>query len=282
MKTSGKSEKDDLTVLVFKNNSSARTFAVPSHWISQFGLITGLVISLAILSFFIAIRSYWLNSQNHSAGNPAYLMELEQKIAQFESAKKALEQPPQQNSAPANPLTQTENGAAPQTSQPPQANPQNTTAAVNSTTIFSALPPSALPALPTTEVPISITEPKIYWRGRTLKVQFFIQYSKEDKGNQQGRILLLARGAETLLTYPAGILNTEPGSSLLAPEKGEYFSVSRIREVKADFGPMKSPNTLQQVEVFIVNVEGKLLVHQFLTPETHPAPTETKAENEDN
>jgi len=77
------------------------------------------------------------------------------------------------------------------------------------------------------------------------------------------------------------VLNPSDSSSLIAPDKGEYFSVSRMREVKAEFGPMKSSSELKTVEVFLFSGQGGLLIHQTLTPSAAPPAGKKTNEKED-
>lgn len=275
---------DDLTVLVFKDNSTARTYRVPLNWISNLGIIAGTVGGLAVLGVFLTTKFYLAERQALKVANPAYVQDLEQEIASLRSTK-ALLQLQLQNGTQVAPQVQTSavpvaaaSAAAPAptvtvTVTPVASAQTKTTQAAAPAFGFSALPAGVQAPPAPNDSAIAIYDPHVQWHGRTLTVQFFIQYVKEDKGNQQGRIILLARGGDTLLAYPSGVLNSSDSSSLVAPEKGEYFSVSRIREVKADFGPMKSNAALKDVEVFLFGNEGRLLVHQILTPTANaPAP----------
>ena len=279
--------KSDLTVLVFKDNSSARTFRVPIQWISRFGLIIGVTSAIACLGVFLSLKYYLAARRAIRTADPAYVQDLETEIASLHAANA-------QSATRSQLPISTDNKSSQTSTTAVEANPVPTvtvtvtppageTSATASTLAFSALPGSIL-ALPPGEVPINIYDPHVNWAGRTLKVQFFIQYAREDRGNQQGRIILLARGADTVLAYPAGVLNTEQSQALLAPEKGEYFSVSRIREVRADFGPMKSRTALKNVEVFLFSTDGKLLLHQILVPQEDASapPAEKDTGNQDN
>jgi hypothetical protein len=247
-------QSDDLTVLVFKDNSVARTFQVPLSWISRLGLIVGIVAAIAVLGIFLSTRFYFLARQASKSGDPSYVQALEsensdlkanlkqaqltashaQPLAQVAESKEATAPVPTVTVT----VTATPAAVVAQTATPAQTSIMSAGAGPG----FTALPSNITPAF--TDSPISIYEPQVKWSGRsssaTLKVQFFIQYTREDKGNQQGRIILLARGPQTVLSYPLGVLNDPDSSSLIAPDKGEYFSVSHVREVKTDFGPFKS------------------------------------------
>jgi hypothetical protein len=272
---------DELTVMVFKDNSAARTFKVSLSWISKLGLVIGVVTAVAVLGVFLSTRFYLTARQASKSGDPAYVQALETENSSLKtSLKQAQTQVAAVPVATQAPVAQTAPSApAPTvtvtvTAAPAAANAPVATAPLVSTALgpgFSALPSSITPDFAGSS--ISIYEPKVKWSGKTLKVQFFIQYNKEDKGNQQGRIILIARGPQTLSSYPADIFTSGDSPALIAPEKGEYFSVSRIREVKADFGPAKTTRDFTAVEVFLLSTDQKLLVHQILkAPEQPVAP----------
>jgi len=284
-------KNDDLTVLVFKDNSVARTFRVPLHWISRLGLTVGILTAVAVLGVFLSGRFYWSARQSAKSADLGYLQQLEHENSDLRSNLKTAQSQVTQAQTQAQSQTQapavTQNGpAAPiptvtvtvtpavehaaEPQKPVIQAPVAATVIGTAGPVFSALPSSITADLTTS--PITLYEPKVKWINHTLKVNFFIQYTKEDKGNQQGRIILLARGPETVMAYPNGIFNPGGQPSLIDPQHGEYFSVSRIREVKADF---KSANVLNEVEIILLSTDGKLLVHEFLKPEivkAEPAP----------
>jgi hypothetical protein len=267
-------KNDDLTVLVFKDNSVARTFRVPLLWISRLGLTVGILTGIAILGVFLSGRFYWSARQSAKSGDVGYLQQLEHENSDLRTSLKQAQNQTQaqtsvatHNVSPAPTVTVTVTPAAEHAAEP-QTPAHAASEAVIGTSgpVFSALPSSITSDL--TNSPITLYEPKVNWTNHTLKVDFFIQYTKEDRGNQQGRIILLARGPETIMAYPLGIFNAGGQPALIDPQHGEYFSVSRIREVKADF---KSANMLNELEVILLSTEGKLLVHQFLKPEISAA-----------
>jgi hypothetical protein len=275
-------KNDDLTVLVFKDNSVARTFRVPLHWISRLGLTVGILTAIAVLGVFLSGRFYWSARQSAKSADLGYLQQLEHENSDLRSNLKQAQSLSQNQAtavtqnAPAAPIptvTVTVTPAVEHAAEPQKPLVQAPVAATIIGTagpVFSALPSSITADL--TNSPITLYEPHVKWINHTLKVNFFIQYTKEDKGNQQGRIILLARGPETVMAYPTGIFNPGGQPSLIDPQHGEYFSVSRIREVKADF---KSANLLNEVEIILLSTDGKLLVHEFLKPEiskAEPAP----------
>ena len=112
--------------------------------------------------------------------------------------------------------------------------------------------------------PIQISQPKISVSGRTVRAKFAFQYVADDQGSQQGRFVLLARGADSVHVYPEGALGTGTAGSLILPDKGEYFSVSRYREVNAEFSVGAHGSMPSSIEVFVFTPDGKLYMHQTL------------------
>ena len=97
-------------------------------------------------------------------------------------------------------------------------------------------------------------------RGKTLKVGFEIQYTAEDGGNQQGRIVIVAVTEDQALSYPKGIIK----NTKLMIEKGEFFSVSRYREVRAELGPIPAGQTVKSVEILIYKLSGEPLLRKTI------------------
>jgi hypothetical protein len=102
-------------------------------------------------------------------------------------------------------------------------------------------------------------------------VRSAIQYIADDGGNQQGRIVILARGPDTLMAYPKGVLDTNQAKSLINPLRGEFFSVSRMRPIQADFGPLDADDTFTEVTVMILSQAGKLLYEEKVGVPARPA-----------
>jgi hypothetical protein len=109
--------------------------------------------------------------------------------------------------------------------------------------------------------------------GRSLKVSFNIQYTGTDHGSQQGRIIVMARGPNAVMSYPEGVFGRAGGESLIETDHGEYFSVSRFREVKATFPEIRGGATgqIQEVEILILSLDGQLLFYQKLPAAQAPA-----------
>jgi hypothetical protein len=109
-------------------------------------------------------------------------------------------------------------------------------------------------------LPIQIDRPQASWRGRNLHVTFNIQYVKDDGGNQQGRILILAQGQDRILAYPDNLFAPGAQGAVGNWQKGEYFSVSRFRAVQADLGSFDKRDSVETVEALLVDSQGNLLM----------------------
>lgn len=251
---------DKVTVLVFKDNYAARTFQIPLSWISRFGIFLGVFAAVTTVSVFTAAKYYQIAAKT----DPSRVQDLEQEITDLRANLKKAESRPSELIAASTPRA----AASPilissQGSHPKSGIPSSAPLTPSGTPFFTEFPANISNSIPDpSTLAFSIRPPKTQWRGKTLRVQFALQYTKQDQGNQQGRILILARGPETLLTYPSGVLNPTGTENLINPMNGEFFSVSRFREVKADFGPVANQKTLNEIEIYIFNKEGQILAYQ--------------------
>lgn len=264
--------RDQLTVLVFKDNLSPRTFLVRLSWLTRLGVVLGLIALVTATSITLATRFYLKMRQ----GDPARALDLEHQLSELKLAYQSLEnrkpevapeaaQTPVAAATPAVTVTVT---AAPEAATPEGA---KTVVSGGKPYLFSALPSGTQMVPDSANIPIVIDTPKASWSGRMLRVKFNIQYVREDRGTQQGRIVMLARGPETLLVHPPGAFARAGSDSLLAPGQGEYFSVSRFREVKAEFGPVRSTEDIRDVEILLLNSAGQVMIQRTAQPEAAPA-----------
>jgi hypothetical protein len=276
---------ENVTVLVFKDNYASRTFNIPLHWVSRLGILLGLMIGVTTLSTFAAIKYYRVASK----ADLNHVQDLEQEIIDLRTNLKANE-----NKSPetGTPLASAPNPAPMTPSAPRLSVTSGSGTATPAGSVFTSFSPSfqfQLPDLAT--LPFVLQPPKVNWHGKTLRVRFALQYVKKDQGTQEGKILILARGPETLMSYPAGTMAPIGAEYLFAHEKGEPFAVSRFREVKADFGPLKSTSSIHEIEILITSTQGQLLVYKKVpvskpvssehqqAPSTHPTDAETPTES---
>ena len=252
---------DQIRVLLFKDNLAARTFEVPLHWISWVGTLLGLLVFFSVCSIFIAAKYYWLSQRS----SPSHAEELESEISLLKNSLSDLEK--KLNS----PQTQG-------TSQPSTSGETLSNATLDSLNYLGFPQTARLNAPDPSTLSFSVRNPKAYWSGSNLKVRLSLQYTKGDEGNQQGYIVILAKGSDGIDAYPSGVLDISQKKILIDITKGESFSVSRFREVKADFLGIRqrakitgSTSTTssndKSVEVYIFDKELQLLSLVPLTPE---------------
>ena len=253
-----------ITILVFKDNYAAKTFQIPLKWLSQLGIFLGLLIGTTVVSLFLSLKYYHIASKS----NPTHTQELEQEIFELKGSLKNPDVKPSgtlQTVAPPAPL--------PQLSPTPEAKGtlQNNSLKLIQFTAFSK--DLILSPADPQQLPINIQSPSANWKSKNLIVRFALQYTKQDQGNQQGKIFIIARGPATLLSYPFGTFNRAGSQNLIAFEQGESFSVSRYREVIATFGPITSHRSIQDIEILIFDREGQLLIYKKLLPESQEPQT---------
>ena len=242
--------QDHVNLVVFKDNYAAKAFDVPLSWINRLGILLGGFFVLSLFLTVFSIRKSYFGKISPSAINDQSLLkELNELKIAYSSLQESKSKPFSETTCSSgNTLTGNAN---------------------EKTVLFSALPLLKNAELPELNaLPFRLDQPKAYWNHSVLQVEFNIQYAKGDGGNQQGRIIVLARGQDRLSAYPSGVINRADSSSLLNPEKGEFFSVSRFRIGKTTFGPYPSKTSIQDVQILIFNKENDLLFIQNLLPET--------------
>jgi hypothetical protein len=262
---------DQLTVLVFKDNFTARTFRIPIRWITQFGWLLAAMFLTALLCIGIAVkvvvsRPKLLNS-TYVTSTPESQVKIHDLETQLKEAQDKIQALSATNTGaiPATPVAAA--SQAPETSDAPVINPALLSPASPISSrpfLFKALPDEI--QAPPAEVPIILGNPSARWNGKTLAVRFNLQYVSKTPGGQQGRIIILTRGPGMILTHPSQVLQPVGKDILIDPNKGEYFSVSRFRDTKADFGPVSSHDSIQEVEVIVLGSNGQMLIHHKIIP----------------
>lgn len=103
------------------------------------------------------------------------------------------------------------------------------------------------------------------FRGSSLFVRFNLRYNLTDGGRQQGHFVILARGPETIMTYPDGVLNLSSDRVLFSPDRGEYYSVGKFREVEATFPAPRKRATFKELQVLIFDEDDQLIRQQIMS-----------------
>jgi hypothetical protein len=254
---------DAIHFLVFRDHLPSKAFAISSRWIDRLGWGVGILTLVTVASLLYAARSYRLTRDV----DPSHLRDLESQIATLQASLEAAKNA----------------SVAPIAPPPPAVPPPATDAAapVASAPITPAIPATSLadfaqmPTRPAAELAFSLASKSLKWRGSTLNLKFKIEYTRGDGGNQQGRIVLVARGPRQISGYPRTLFETDKPIQILA-SRGEYFSVSRSRPVNADFGPFTARNEIDYVDVLIFDLQDQLLFFERMKPTANsssaPAP----------
>jgi hypothetical protein len=261
-----------VTVLVLKDNLVSRSFELPVAWFTRLGWMLGGAIGITTISLGVAtywgVRYHWTESER--------VRELELQNETIKNRLAQLDPTTLQDATSLTPTQPSSGAPAPSQAAAPvvAANvPANASAPVPTVALAQPTQPTA-PAT-ASQVPsglnFRLSSPQLSWKGRTLQVRSAIQYAAEDGGNQQGRIVILARGPDTLMAYPKGVLDTNQAKSLINPLRGEFFSVSRMRPIQADFGPLDTDDTFTEVTVMILSQAGKLLFEVKVGVPARPA-----------
>jgi hypothetical protein len=239
-----------LTLVVFKDHLSSRTLTVRLAWLRAFGLALLSVIGLAVIAAALFFNAYRKTIATGSVANTIRLEELEKDSAETKAAYESLK-------------NQTLSGAT------------GSAALAGGGNSFSLLPAeSVLEKLPPPEtLPFRLEAIKAQWKGSTLQIRSAIEYSKEDGGNQQGHFIIFVRGPQSLSAYPDGVFDAAGTATLIKPDAGEFFSVSRYREIKAEFGPFSRRDEIQSIEILIFDQKKRLIFQNRIGLESSAAKT---------
>ncbi|MBN23195.1 MAG: hypothetical protein CL678_18055 [Bdellovibrionaceae bacterium] len=245
-KQSKTQNSDQLTLMVFQGNLASKSFTIPLRWISQAGWMIGLAIFAVIVSTFFALKYYRVALQS----TPEHTLELEKKLSEIKTINETLQAK----------LSHKESLM----SSPPSTDVKETVTLSPSGTrkedfLFHGLPETV--KLENASLSkIKLTQPTFKWKNGKVQVKFFIKYTAKDGGSQAGRIILIARGNEQLFVYPSSAMNPPSSQTLLSPLEGESFSLRRVREVKALFGPIQQRNDIRHLDILIFDSKGNLLI----------------------
>lgn len=274
----------DLQLMLFSETSNPKSYRISLRTIHRLGFFLGSLVLVSLILMASTIRNLVRPTPaSDTAAAPLALTReiegLQKKIAQLESERQTTLPAATSTSTPA--PTAISGQISSQPSQPPtgtalpaQTNSQQGDGSVVSQDLASLFQPSVRFTKPASEaLPIKIDGFKISARGSNVRIRFALQYVRQDKGNLEGRILILAKGPGLLLTYPVEALHFGPTQGLLIPQSGEFFSVSRYREVKAEFGPTPKDSPIQSLAVFLFSSDDQLLFH-----EVHKIKREVKSE----
>lgn len=230
-------------------------------WLLNLSIALGAIIIGCVILFVFSLRLY----RQALKSDPGKAIELERELTELRLVLQ--NQKSETTTAAQNTAAQAPQPSAPVAAQVPPPIAQIPMSSKEDGLPMRFLPASIRQAGLSTQVPINLTEMRARWTGgKNLRIQFNIQYVKGDGGNQQGRILIIARGQSQVFVYPEGSINGESNGSVISEESGEHFSVSRFRGVLAQFGPFSSSKDIVYVDIFILTDSGEMLIHKTLSP----------------
>ncbi len=245
-----------LTVQVHHENLNPRIFRVPFRWIKQASLLAWFLAAISILSSVFAIREYF----SERSARPELVSELENEVQELKIAleKKGTSTPATapQTAAPAN-GTPTDKNASDQ--KPPPAPGE---ALEGKDGVWTGLAENITPPTPGAIPTVRLEDARLEWQGKYANFTVNVLYHDPGKGSQQGHIVALGRANDRIFAHPEGVLNIPSGAYLFDPNRGEYFSVARFRVLKSHFGPYDSTKQLAEIQVFLFDLNNKLILTQ--------------------
>ncbi|HTL11574.1 MAG TPA: hypothetical protein VL588_03755 [Bdellovibrionota bacterium] len=231
---------DELTILVFKDNQASRTFRLPLAWISRLGFALAVGLGVLAGALILSVRLY----RSTLIAEPTRVKELEAQLAEYKGQVQQMEQAPEYAPPAEGRLTLKPSDIA-EPYAPFRALPEGVKLAQG----------EAAQSVEIRNIEVSIKEPKV-------ALKFWLLNTRRSGGTQQGRIVILARGPDFLLTYPKGVLNGAGAPSLIDPQQGEFFSITKFRETSAEFElrPDRKKESLREFEVYILGKGDEIIM----------------------
>jgi len=232
-------KKEDLTVLLFKDHYPARSFRVPFAWLRRFGIVLGVGLLITLGSLFLAARFY----RQLMVYDPSRVQELKKQLSEYQSAYEEIRQ-------------------APEFAQSDEESPIQVDAVLSGFPPFSALPAEYQKVVPKSLSTVELRNIEVSVKKNKVGLRFWIFNRRKSGGSQKGRIILFARGPETLMAYPSGVLNPVGAASLASPSRGEFFAINRFRETFAEFPlPHAYPEDyLREFEILLLGENNEILL----------------------
>ena len=231
--------QEKLTVILFKNHLTARTFEVSLRKLERVGISFVVVIFLALFSslFFVRAGVKMLNSKD--GRSIERVNELEKQLAEMKSSYEALQGHVSGSTTAGSNLSQSSLRSV----------------------LFTSIPTASIrsPIPPRDSLPFRLDTLKAHWQGNFLNISTAIEYNRGDEGTQQGNFFIVAQGPQNMYAHPEGAFSEAGSETLIDPESGEYFSVARYREIRARFGPVERRDQIQSVSVYIFDRNKNLI-----------------------
>jgi len=277
VKSSSKKKKsDDLTVVFLKDNLESRSFRFPLKWLDQVGFLLLIMAGVTLLSIAVAVKYYRTSELSGAFRVSELLDELQDIRTSYHDLKEEAGLAPKTTLIEKT-ISAIISGTTPNSDRIQEraledlkendvedSSEQNTTAnqiepPLTHTWALTAFPQSTLD-VKERKLKFDLTKPKISESPQGgIKVDFAIQYTSSDGEVQKGFIAVLLKGANTFKAYPETLLNPIGASSFFNPNQGESFSVSRYREVAAEFPWAANESKPTEIVIFVFDRNGKLL-----------------------
>jgi hypothetical protein len=245
-----------LTVRVHHENLDPRTFRIPVLWITWATWLAWILVSLTVISSVYAIREYL----SERSARPELVSELENEIQNLKIALEKKVTP--QSTTPGTPTAS--NSTHPTDSnavnEKPPANPGAPIAGKDG--VWFGFADQIKPPPTGQNAPISLEDARVDWQGKYAMFTANVAYRDPGRGSQQGHLIVLGRSNDRIYAHPDGVLNTTSNTALFDPNRGEYFSVSHFRILKAGIGPFDSQDLLKEVQVFAFDINNRLILLQ--------------------
>lgn len=248
-----------LTVQVHHQNLDPRTFKVPVRWIYRSSLLAWFLVILSIASTLFALKTYQMKGGNQSG----LIQDLEKEIRDLKRTNDTLASNATASSSNSTVATSTPASK----SDDPNARDSKPEVELGQALegqegVWTGLAPHiTLPPAGSTS-PVQLSDVKINWQGKFAVITGIVAYREQGKGSQQGHLVVLARGHDRIFAHPDTVLNIPSSSFLLDVDRGEYFSVARFRILKTKLGPFETPSQLSQIQVYLFDLENKLILTQ--------------------
>lgn len=249
-----KAKKADktLTLQVHHENLNPRTFKIPLRWLHQASWLAWGLLAISVVSSVYAVKEYY----SERSARPELVNDLENEIQEL---KIALERKATTTTTVVSNESKSP-GDSKASDEKPAPGPGETLEGKDG--VWSGLAENITAPDPSSAVPIRLEDPRIDWQGKYANFTLNIVFKDPGKGSQQGHIVVLGRASDRMFSHPEGVLNTASGAHLFNPDRGEYFSVARFRVLKARLGPYDNSKQLSEVQVFLFDLNHKLITTQ--------------------
>jgi hypothetical protein len=245
-----------LTLQVHHQNLDPRTFKVPVRWIYLGSILAWALLLVTLITSVYAVKEYF----SERLARPELVKELENEIQELKITLEKRSIAPVTSGTPLAVAPQTDNKPVDPKATDQKPAPGAGEVIEGKQGVWTGLAENI--AQPTGDSPLTLEDPRIDWQGKYAIFTLNLVFKDPGKGSQQGHIVGLARANDRIFAHPEGVMNNASGAYLFNPDRGEYFSVARFRVLKARFGPFETQKQLSDVQIFLFDLNNKLIAVQ--------------------